>query len=108
MALLTVTNASTQILNRPDVGGGGVSPDAVGGNVLAPLPYPFDRNGPLAVAGSRQLAVHARDFSVRPQPQQPMIPADEWALMVQSGLVTLAFVADAVSTDAEDALIAAL
>lgn len=108
MALLTVTNETSRILNRPETGGNGVSPDAVGGNVLDPLPFPFNANGTIAASGSKQLGVHARDLSVRQQPQQPMIPADEWAALVQAGTVSLAFAADAQSTDAEDALGAAL
>lgn len=108
MALLTVTNETSRVLNRPEVGGNGVSPDAVGGNVLDPLPFPFGANGTLGVGDSLALGIHARDLSVRTQPQQPMIPADEWAGLVQAGIVSLAFAADAQSTDAEDALIAAL
>lgn len=108
MALLTVANLSTKILNRPAVGGGGVSPDAVGGDVLDGLPHPFEANGPLAVGASRELAVHARDFNVRVQMQQPMLPADDWARMVQAGDISLAFVADANTTDAEDELGASL
>lgn len=108
MALLTVANLSTKILNRPAVGGGGVSLDAVGGDILDGLPHPFEANGTLGVGASRQLAVHARDFNVRVQMQQPMIPADDWARMVQAGEISLAFAADAQSTDAEDELGAAL
>jgi len=104
MALLTVANLSTKILNRPTVGGGGVSLDAVGGDLADGLPHPFEANGPLNVGASRQLAVHARDFNVRVQMQQPMIPADDWARMVQAGEISLAFLADAQSTDAEDEL----
>jgi len=104
MALLTVTNLSLNILNRPALGGGGVSPDAVGGDVLDALPHPFEANGALAVGAARELAVHARDFNVRVQMQQPMLPADDWARMVQAGTISLAFAADAVSTDAEDDL----
>lgn len=108
MALLEVRNDSGRILNRLEVGGNGVSPDAVGGNVLDPLPYPFNANGPLAASAYRELGVHARDFSVRPQAQQPMMPADEWNQMVQAGLVSLSFTADARSFDPEDLLGAAL
>lgn len=112
MALLTVQNETSRVLNRPEVGGSGVSPDAVGGNVLDPLPFPFNANGTLAANGdpgdSKQLGIHARDLSVRTQAQQPMIPADEWAALVQAGVVSLTFAADAQSLDAEDALGAAL
>lgn len=108
MALLEVTNESARVLNRLEEGGNGVSPDAVGGNVLDPLPFPFNANGSLAVGASRELPVHGRDFNVRQQMQQPMLPADEWNQMVQAGLVSLSFTYDARSLDPEDMLAHAL
>lgn len=108
MALMTVTNTSGVTLNRPDVGGYGVSPDAVGGNVLDPLPYPFDRNGELADADTRTLAVNVRDFSTRMQMQQPSLPANDWDALLQKGYITASFTDDADAIDVENSALVAL
>lgn len=108
MATMTVTNNSSVTLNRPDTGGLGVSPDAVGGNVRDALPYPFSLNGTLAPSASKSLPVNARDFTTRSQMQQPALPVEEWNLLVQAGTVTVAVAADPNSVDVDDTVIAAL
>lgn len=109
MAIATLTNTYTQALNVPEVGGSGVSPDAVGGNVLRPLPFPFNRNGSLASLASVDLPVRQRDLIVRQQPQSPSMPADELNNYIQRGWLSVSFAAEtAAIQDVEDSLISAL
>lgn len=111
MAILAVTNDSSVTLNAPETGGYGVSPDAVGGNISNPLPFPFDRNGSLAAGDTLTLAVNPRDFVLRQQMQQPAVPAEEWDNLIQKGFISVAVTANptaaALSTDIENVLIAA-
>ena len=109
MAVATVTNSSGLVLNALQSGGYGISPDAVGGNVERPVPFPFGSNGSYAVGASKTLAVRERDLSVRPQAQQPMLPADELNNYVQRGWLTISFAAETASViDVEDNLISSI
>jgi hypothetical protein len=110
MATALVSNTSGLILNALETGGSGVSPDAVGGNVKRPVPFPFGSNGSYAVGGSKTLVVRDRDLVNRQQAQQPSMPADEINEMIQKGWITVAYTAEAAATsiDTEDAFIAAL
>lgn len=115
MAIATLTNTSGLTLNTPQTGGYGISPDAVGGNIARPLPFPFDRNGALADGNDLVLPVRERDLVVRQQAQQPSLPADELQELVQKGWVEVEFAADATVTagltptapDVEDAFVKA-
>lgn len=111
MAVATVTNTSGLVLNALETGGSGVSPDAVGGNVARPVPFPFGSNGSYAIGGNKVLPVRERDLIVRQQPQQPSMPADSLNEMIQKGWITVAYAADASAgggLDTEDELIAAI
>jgi len=88
---MEVTNDYSEALNILETGGNGISPDAVGGNVLRPLPFPFGANGSLAPAGTLELGIRERDLVNRQQAQQPSMPADEWQDLVQKGWVSLSF-----------------
>ena len=89
---LEVENLYSEALNVLETGGNGVSPDAVGGNILRPLPFPFGSNGSLAAgATSAALGIRERDLVNRQQAQQPSMPADEWQDLVQKGWVGLTF-----------------
>lgn len=105
MAVATVTNTSGLVLNALETGGSGVSPDAVGGNVARPVPFPFGSNGSYAVGGNKELVVRTRDLINRQQAQQPSMPADEIDALIQKGWLTVAYAEDATSSDTEDALI---
>jgi hypothetical protein len=110
MAIATVTNLTSSVLNAPVVGGNQVSPDAVGGNVLNPVPFPFGSNGSYAANGasgdSKDLKVHARDLIVRVQPQETMNPADELNQLINGGVISLSVATDGDEVDAEKAVIA--
>lgn len=108
MALVTIANTSGLVLNTPEVGGNGVSPDAVGGNITRPIPFPFGSNGAYAVAASKQLPVRERDLIIRQQPQQPSMPADELNELVQKGWITFTAAVDATPGDVEDEFINAV
>ena len=87
--LVTVTNVSGVTLNALESGGSGVSPDAVGGNVKLPLPYPFGHIGALAAAGTKELPMHPADWSHKAVPSLPQAPSTLWNQMVQAKQVTL-------------------
>ncbi len=105
MAVATVTNTSGLVLNALEQGLSGVSSDAVGGNVLRPVPFPFNMNGSYAIGGNKVLPMRERDIIVRQQPQQPEMPADELNNYVQRGWITFAVAADATPRDVEDEVI---
>lgn len=93
--LMTVTNVSGRIINTPITGGSGVSPDAVGGSVSDPLPYPFSHVGPVAIGGSTAaLPVHEQDWRFKSVPWLPSEPADDWNYLVQAKVVTIGFGAE--------------
>lgn len=100
--LVTVTNTSGGTLNALESGGSGVSPDAVGGNVSKPLPYPFSHIGSLAAAGSKQLPMHPADWHHKSIPSLPHTPATLWNQMVQAGQVTLTVADQAGVRDSEE------
>ncbi len=89
-------------LNKKQVGGNQVSPDAVGGNVEFALPFPFNMNGQgtngdgtLATAVELPydeyltLGVNLNDLWSRQQPQATFAPSEEWDVMVNAGLVEI-------------------
>jgi hypothetical protein len=93
--LMTVTNATTRTINKPDFylgypGVPGVT-SAVGGNVTDALPHPFGHIGPLASGANLQLPVHPRDWRYKAVPWLPQEPGEQWNQLVKSGIVTLAF-----------------
>ncbi len=112
MAIATVTNLTSGVLNAPVVGGNQVSPDAVGGNILQPVPFPFGSNGSYAANGApgnadeKSLVVHARDLIVRVQPQESLAPADELNQLINAGVISLSVATDAIEVDAEKLVIA--
>lgn len=92
---MTVTNLLAVTINTPVTGGNGVSPDAVGGSVFKALPYPFNASGPLAAGASRTLPVQSADFQHKSVPWLPLTPSNEWQALVQAGVVSVTFLADA-------------
>ena len=106
---MAVTNTYSLALNVLETGGNGVSPDAVGGNILRPLPFPFGSNGSLAAgATSDALGIRERDLVNRQQAQQPSMPADEWQDLVQKGWVTLVFTVAGTTSDVESNMLDAI
>lgn len=103
---MTITNVSGVTINTPAVGGSGISPDAAGGSLSYPLPYPFSHSGPLATGIARTLPVHAADFRYKSVPWLPLGPSEEWQGLVQGGIVTITFAAD--GNDVEDSMLASL
>lgn len=99
MATATVTNLTSSVLNAPVVGGNQTSPDAVGGNIINPVPFPFGSNGSYAANGasgdSKDLNVHVRDLILRVQPQEPLAPVDELNVMINAGIISLSVATDA-------------
>ena len=115
MAVATLTNTSASapggavVLNALQSGGYGISPDAVGGNVARPLPFPFNANGSVASAATLVLPVRERDLIVRQQPQQPSMPADELNNYIQRGWITVAVAAETATVlDVEDNFITSI
>jgi hypothetical protein len=101
---MTVTNLTATAINTPIVGGAGVSPDAQGGSVFMPLPYPFSHVTLGANGGgsdSKTLPVHVEDFQYKSVPWLPMEPSREWAALLQKGIVSVSFGAGYVANTAE-------
>lgn len=106
--LVTVTNTSGRAINVPAVGEDGVA--LPGGNHPAeathrtdPLPYPFDLIGTLAIAGTKQLPMHHRDWRYsRSQMARGLPVSEKWNQIVQAGVVTLTYAAQANLRDEED------
>lgn len=105
MAILAITNTSGITLNALQQGGYGISPDAVGGNVANPLPYPFNANGALDDSDTMTMGIALHDLSMRQQMQQPELPLQEWDMLVQKGWLSLAWTATAMGI--EDAYVEA-
>lgn len=105
MAILEITNDSGITLNALQSGGFGISPDAVGGNVANPLPYPFNANGELADGDSLTLGINLHDLTSRQQMQQPELPVQEWDMLVNKGWLSLSWTATQLGV--EDAYVAA-
>jgi hypothetical protein len=110
--LATVTNTSGRTINKLDsylgyAGGLGVS-SAVGGNRTDPLPYPFGHIGELAAAGTKQLPMHPRDFRYKAVPSMPREAGEDWQVMIQAGVVTLAFAAETGRRDSEELFVNAV
>jgi hypothetical protein len=110
--LVTVTNASPNQINYLDYyvgapGGVGVT-NATGGNVVSPLPYPFDWIGPLNSLATYQLPMHNRDWHYKRSPCDPQDAGQQWQQLIQAGIVTLAFAAETGNTDTEELFIHAL
>lgn len=92
--IMTVTNVSGRIINTPATGGYGVSPDAVGGAIADPLPYPADKSGPLAIGGHFDLPMHSEDMQYKAVPWLPMEVSRLWQQLVNAKIVTISFAAD--------------
>lgn len=116
--LVTVTNQLAVPINDPAVGEDGVS--LPGGNHPSeathrsnPLPYPFDLIGVLTENGgvrdAETLPMHPQDFRYsRSQMARALPVEDEWAQMVQAGVVTFATAAQADLRDVEELFVAAV
>jgi len=102
---MNIDNVSGHVINTPQVGGNGVSPDAVGGNISYPLPYPAAHVGAIAIGANVDIEVKAGDFRRRHVMWSPLEPRDEWNQMVQSGLVDLT-VSGTANGDQEELFIA--
>ena len=90
--ITTLTNTSGVILNGPDQIDGGSG--AVGGAVKNPLPFPFNRNGQVAIAGTLVLPTHPSDYIVKEPYARTFMPKDELNQMVQAGKITLSHAAE--------------
>lgn len=108
MAIMSVTNTSGGVMNALASGGYGSSPDAVGGVIANPLPYPFNKSASLANGATRALPMHQTDLHTKPTPAFPMEPVAEWNQLVQAGKVTVSFAKEATSTDVDEALVLVL
>jgi hypothetical protein len=95
------------IINTPDTGGTGVSPDAVGGNKRYPLPYPFAHVGPVAAGATVVQVIHVEDMRRMSVPWLPLEPSREWQMLVQQGIVTVTFSELSTGKNVEDAIIPA-
>lgn len=110
--LLTVTNLSASLtLNDFDVYQGYVSAsmptvNATGGARKYPLPYPFG-HVVLAPSANKQLPVHAMDMlKGGPVPMWATFnPGTEWNQLVQAGVVSMTYGAEATATDVNDLVI---
>ena len=104
--LMTITNVTATThapgftINTPDTGLAGVSADAVGGNKLYALPYPFSHVGPILVGATKALTIHNEDLRYKSVPWLPFEPSREWQMLIQQGIVTVAFTKDVVGTTA--------
>jgi len=113
MTVTNVTNtAGGQLfpgvtINTPDTGLSGVSADAVGGNKLYALPYPFSHVGPIAAGAAVTMVVHVEDMRRMSVPWLPLEPSREWQMLVQKGIVSVAFSELSTGKNVEDALIPA-
>lgn len=94
-------------INTPDTGLAGVSADAVGGNKLYPLPYPFAHIGPLAAGATKTLPIHVKDFARMSVPWLPLSPSTEWQMLVQKGIVTITFSEQTLGKNVDEQLIPA-
>jgi hypothetical protein len=110
---MTVTNitATTKgapgfTINTPDTGLGGVSADAVGGNKLYKLPYPFSHFGPIVASGTAVAVIHTEDFRFQSVPWLPMEPSREWQMLIQQGIVSVSFSEPTLDRGLEDAEVA--
>ena len=90
---MSIMNTSGVILNTPLVGGAGLSPDAVGGTISNPLPYPANKSGPLAIGATLVIQMHVEDLQNKSVPWLPLTPSTEWQMLIQAGLVTVSFLA---------------
>lgn len=110
--ILTVSNTSaTLALNTPETvtnGTGVYATVATGGSVLRPLPFPAAHNGSIAASGSKVLPMRPADWRHTPVSGLGREPRDEWNLLVQAGVVTLAYGAEAGRRDSEELFVAAV
>jgi len=85
---------------------------ATGGNVVQPLPFPFDQVGELAANGLAgddvQRAMHPSDFRRQHNLHKPMEPREEWNQIIQAGIVTFVIASETGFTDTEETFIAAV
>lgn len=105
--LVTVTNTSGGDINdlQTRVGSipGPASLLATGGQRNNPLPYPFGHIGTLANTGTKQLAMHPRDWRhSHMQAKDGFEPSLQWQQLVQAGTVTLAYASETNRTDEEE------
>lgn len=107
MTITNVTNTTKLAgfaINTPDTGLGGVSSDALGGNKLYPLPFPFAHIGALAAGATKTLPMHISDFREKSVPWLPLSPSKEWQMLIQNGIVTVTFATG--GDDIEDTAVA--
>lgn len=106
--LVTVTNTSGHSINYAAVGEDGVS--LPGGNHPEeathrnyPLPYPFGHIGTLVNGGTKQLAMHPRDWRYSRSQMARGLPVSEtWNTLVNRKIVSLTIGAQANRRDREE------
>ena len=105
--LVTVTNTSGHSINYAAVGEDGVA--LPGGNHpeeathrVYPLPYPFGHIGTLINGGTKQLAMHPRDWTYSRSQMRGMAVSERWNQLVNAGVVTLTVGAQANRRDQEE------
>lgn len=109
--LCTITNLSASLtLNALDTYTAGSGPSgliATGGARKLPLPYPFDWVV-LAPSGTKQTALHPRDWRYKNVPSQSQDAGELWQYLVQNGTVSMTFAAETGRRDAEELFITAV
>jgi hypothetical protein len=118
--LMTVTNLTANQLNYPDFyyGYPGSPPvtSAVGGNLVNPVPYPFNwfvfqPNGTGSVDGTPgttyevQLPVHEEDLGMLHPNFGPLKVETLWNILIQAGTVSVSFASESASIDFGDTFI---
>jgi hypothetical protein len=107
--IVTVTNLTTRILNRPaasynfPIAGSTAGVYAVSDGALDDaLPYPFTKNGTIAASGTKILPVHPRDWRYKCSPAIPTTSGEDWNNLVQRGVVSISSAAETTRRDQEE------
>jgi hypothetical protein len=108
VTIQNLTAAAIQVLDAIDnrYTGGPADLYATGGNVVEPLPFPFEQVGELAAFGavgdSVQRAMHPSDFRRQHNLHKPLEPREEWNQVIQAGTVSFAIAAEVGRRDTEE------
>ena len=104
--IATLTNTSGRILNGLETYTFGVAGPAqlivTGGNIKDPLPHPWNRNGSVAIGGTKVLSVHPQDHRWNPVAGHGREPRDEVNLLIQKGDITVSYAAETPRRETEE------